>query len=338
MTMVVIRRATAVDQPNIVGMILPIQGQEFGIPITAEQQPDLGDIDGFYRRPGGEFWLAEDAGRIVGTIAAMYVEENTAAIRKMFVAAEQRGTGLAARLMDTLVEWARAAGFPTLLLGTTDVMHAAHRFYAANGFFPIEIEQLPSSFPRMAVDSVFYRRDLPGVVAIRDPNPRWPEMFDERRQSIEAALSHLHIAVHHTGSTSVPELPAKPVIDITMTVPDTTDEHSYVPALETIGYRFLVREPDWFEHRLLAHDFPRVNLHVFSTGCSEVDAMLALRDWLRTNDADRELYATTKRRLAAQRWETVQDYADAKTEVIGDIMGRAQRPCNDVPSRVTKTP
>ena len=122
----------------------------------------------------------------------------------------------------------------------------------------------------------------------------------------------------------VPGLPAKPLIDINLVVADTTDEDAYVPPLEALGYELRVREPDWFQHRMLRGCDPPVNLHVFPPGCEEVPRMLAFRDHLRTNEADRELYARAKRELAAKEWKYVQNYADAKTAVVQEILSRTE--------------
>lgn len=129
--------------------------------------------------------------------------------------------------------------------------------------------------------------------------------------------------MEHVGSTSIPGLCAKPIIDILLAVADSSDESSYVPALETAGYTLRIREPDWFEHRLLKGPDTDINLHVFSAGEFEVKRMLRFRDWLRTNDTDRENYARVKRDLAQDVWRNVQNYADAKTEIIEEIMERA---------------
>ena len=110
----------------------------------------------------------------------------------------------------------------------------------------------------------------PVKVVIEAYDPAWPAMFDTERECIVAALGARAIEVHHTGSTSVPGLGAKPIIDITLAVPDTTDEDAYVPALGAAGYAFVLREPEWFEHRLLRREPRLVNLHVFSVGCSEI--------------------------------------------------------------------
>lgn len=141
---------------------------------------------------------------------------------------------------------------------------------------------------------------------------------------MRAALADRALRVEHVGSTSVPGLAAKPVIDIVLVVADSADENSYAPDLGSTSYVLRVREPAWFEHRMFRGSEPAVNLHVFSSGCAEVDRMLLFRDWLRHNVADRELYQRTKLALAQQEWEQVQDYADAKTAIVAEIMARAR--------------
>jgi GrpB-like predicted nucleotidyltransferase (UPF0157 family) len=110
-----------------------------------------------------------------------------------------------------------------------------------------------------------------------------------------------------------------------LAVANSADEAAYVPRLEAAGYVLRIREPNWFEHRLFKGPDTNVNLHTFSNGCEEVDRMLAFRDWLRTHDDDRELYESAKRELAAREWRHVQNYADAKSAVVQDIMARALR-------------
>jgi GrpB-like predicted nucleotidyltransferase (UPF0157 family) len=132
------------------------------------------------------------------------------------------------------------------------------------------------------------------------------------------------VRIEHVGSTSVPGLPAKPIIDIALELPDSSDEAAYVPDMEAVGYVLRIREADWFEHRLFKGPDIDINLHTFSAACAEVDRMLRFRDWLRTNAADRELYTHTKRELAARDWKYMQQYADAKTAVIKEITARAE--------------
>jgi GrpB-like predicted nucleotidyltransferase (UPF0157 family) len=160
-------------------------------------------------------------------------------------------------------------------------------------------------------------------IIVADYDQEWPRWFEQAAREIRTALGDRALSLDHVGSTSVPGLAAKPLIDINLVVADTTDESAYVPPLEAIGYVLRVREPDWFEHRMLRGSDPPVNVHVFPQGCEEVERMLVLRDWLRTHEDDRELYARTKRELAAKQWKYVQNYADAKSEVVGEILARA---------------
>jgi GrpB-like predicted nucleotidyltransferase (UPF0157 family) len=164
---------------------------------------------------------------------------------------------------------------------------------------------------------------LTGLIELSDYDPRWPDAYRLHAKRITHALGPRIGRLEHVGSTSVPGLPAKPVIDIVLEVPDSADEPAFVPDLEAAGYTLKIREPGWFEHRLLSVPAADVNLHVFSAGCVETDRMVGFRDRLRTDASDRELYARTKRELAARAWTHMQQYADAKTSVVGEIMARA---------------
>jgi len=162
-----------------------------------------------------------------------------------------------------------------------------------------------------------------GPITLVEYDSAWPGLYEREAERIRAALGDRARLLEHAGSTSVPGLAAKPIIDIVLAVPDSSDEDAYVPALEAAGYVLRIREPDWYEHRLLKGPDTDVNVHVFSDGSEEIVRMLAFRDHLRSDDADRELYERTKRDLATREWAFVQDYADAKTEVVNDIVARA---------------
>lgn len=150
-------------------------------------------------------------------------------------------------------------------------------------------------------------------------------MFERDAERIRNALGDRALRIEHVGSTSVPELPAKPIIDIVLVVAESHNEPQYVAALETAGYRLHLREPGWYEHRMFKGTEDRLNLHVFSFGCPEIERMVRFRNWLRVSKDDRELYARTKRNLAEREWKYTQNYADAKSEVIEEIMSRARR-------------
>ncbi|HEY3743370.1 MAG TPA: GrpB family protein [Bryobacteraceae bacterium] len=161
------------------------------------------------------------------------------------------------------------------------------------------------------------------TIAIAEYDSRWPALFWHEAERIRGALGSLALRIEHTGSTSVEGLAAKPIIDITLVVADSSNEAAYVPALEGAGYVLKIREPEWHQHRMFKGPDTDVNLHVFSAGCTEVERILLFRDWLRVHAADRELYEATKRRFARKQWDTVQNYADAKTAVIEEILKRA---------------
>ena len=149
----------------VVELIVSIQRDEFGLDIGAEQQPDLSDIPGFYQKGNGNFWVAVAEGRVVGTISLLDIGNGQAALRKMFVHRDFRGAeaGTAKRLLDTLLDWARARAIREIFLGTTEKFLAAHRFYEKNGFSETPRSQLPPAFPIMTVDTRFFRRRIDPV-------------------------------------------------------------------------------------------------------------------------------------------------------------------------------
>jgi len=166
-----IRPFAPAHHAGVVALVVGIQQGEFGFSITYEQQPDLQDIPGFFRKGEGEFWVAVAGGRVVGTIALVDLGNGQGAVRKMFVDSAYRGrdAGVAQCLLTTLLDWARAHGIADICLGTTDKFRAAHRFYEKNGFIQVASESLPARFPRMNVDTRFYRLwlDKPGAQVTR---------------------------------------------------------------------------------------------------------------------------------------------------------------------------
>ncbi len=166
---------------------------------------------------------------------------------------------------------------------------------------------------------------LTGRIVLVEYDPGWLDRFKDEAKRIRTVLGEHALRVEHVGSTSVPGLTAKPIIDIVLVVTDSGNELAYAPALEKASYHLRIREPGWNEHRMFKGAGRDVNLHVFSAGCPEVDRMVTFRDWLRTSAEDRELYARSKRALAQTDWKYTQNYADAKTAVIEQIMCKARR-------------
>ena len=167
----------------------------------------------------------------------------------------------------------------------------------------------------------------PGAgIEMTDSDPAWPRAYDGLACRIREALGWRVLQLEHVGSTAVPGLAAKPVVDIDLTVADPGRERDYVPALETIGFRLIIREPWWYGHRMLAAGEPPCNLHVFGFDSPELIRHRIFRDWLRGNPVDRDRYAAAKRQAAAEAnaaGEHVMQYNLRKEHVIREIYHRA---------------
>jgi len=158
-------------------------------------------------------------------------------------------------------------------------------------------------------------------VGLHDYDDRWAAIYLDHRRRILNALAALDVGIDHIGSTSVPGLAAKPIIDIVVTVDDITAEEDYLDALLTAGYELRVREPG---HRLVRTPARDVHVHLYERDDAAVAEYLLLRDHLRADAHDRALYERTKRVLLSRRWDDMNDYADAKTDVILTIKARAR--------------
>ncbi|WP_020501922.1 GrpB family protein [Sciscionella marina] len=174
-------------------------------------------------------------------------------------------------------------------------------------------------------------------VVIEEYDPSWPDRYRALADQLHAVLGDTLRLVAHKGSTSVPGLAAKPIIDLVAAVAESAAEPSYVPALEAVGYRLRVREPGWYEHRMLRKRIvdgadENAHLHVYTEGCPEITKNLAFRDWLRAHPEDRDRYAEVKRELAKREWRYMQDYAEAKTEIIEGIITKARAAGVDIPA------
>ncbi len=184
-------------------------------------------------------------------------------------------------------------------------------------------DRVPSTEEEIRAATVGDITPLSGPIQIADYDPQWPRLFEREAGRVRAALGDRVLLLEHVGSTSVPTLAAKPKIDMLLVVANTEDEPAYVPDLEAAGHVLHIREPDWYQHHLFKGPDIDINLHVFSTGCPEIERMLLFRDHLRRDEADRRLYEQTKRELVKRDWKYTQNYADPKTAVVGEIMARA---------------
>jgi GrpB-like predicted nucleotidyltransferase (UPF0157 family) len=158
------------------------------------------------------------------------------------------------------------------------------------------------------------------AIVIADYDPAWVDRFESERARILGAIGPAVRRIEHVGSTSVPGLAAKPIVDILVAVDDPDDEAAFVPALEAAGYVLRVREP---AHRMLRTPELDVHVHVWRDGCENMSRDLAFRDRLRASAADRAAYERLKRSLARREWDDMNDYAAAKGGLIAEITRRA---------------
>lgn len=159
------------------------------------------------------------------------------------------------------------------------------------------------------------------TLVLADPDPRWAAEYAVHEQRIRGALGDVAVQVEHIGSTAVPGLAAKPIVDVLVTVDDVTAEEDYLDPLLDAGYELRVREPG---HRLVRTPARDVHVHVLAVGDPAADDYLLLRDRLRAHAGDRDLYERTKRALLEREWADMNAYAEAKTEVVEAIKARAR--------------
>jgi len=312
-------------------------GHVFALDWSGLQKPEIS----FYA-----LWEGED---LLGFGALKELEPRAGEIKSMRTADAHLRKGVAAAILDHIITEARQRGYSRLSLetGSGPAFDPALKLYRKYGFTDGEafggygkspFNQFlhldlghsqrtaiaPLTEEQIRAAHVGPVKPLVGRILIVDHDPKWAELFEREAARIRAVLAERALRIEHVGSTSVPGLPAKPVIDIVLVVTDSADETAYVPPLAASGYRLHVREADWYEHRMLKGPDTDINLHTFSAGCPEIERMLIFRDWLRVNATDRQRYARTKLELAQKEWTFVQNYADAKSAVIDAIIARAR--------------
>ena len=157
-------------------------------------------------------------------------------------------------------------------------------------------------------------------IRLVDHDPAWAQIFEAHAQRLRAALGQAALRIEHIGSTSVPGLAAKPIVDMLLVVQNSANEASYLPTLERAGYTLRVREPDLDEHRMVRTPDRSVHVHIYSRGSVEIDRYLLFRDALRGDSAARNRYEAVKRELAKQEWPSMDAYAEAKSHVVEEIM------------------
>jgi GrpB-like predicted nucleotidyltransferase (UPF0157 family) len=171
---------------------------------------------------------------------------------------------------------------------------------------------LGSDRPREPIEAVPY-------------DPAWPATFERWRARLRSCLGDVAARIEHVGSTSVPGLDAKPVVDIQVSVADLLDEHHYVPGCEAAGLMFRLRDD---AHRYFRPPFdqPRVvHVHVCAVGSAWERDHLLFRDFLRTHPDACDEYAATKRKAAALWRDDSMGYTETKSDFILPILDAAEQ-------------
>lgn len=189
--------------------------------------------------------------------------------------------------------------------------------FAHSTFDPDDVEVVSTRTPR--------------PLELVDSDPSWPEQFGLIADRLRTALGDRALSVEHVGSTSVPGLPAKPVVDVDLVVADSAAEETYADDLTAAGFVFLLREPGWHQHRLFGSEEPYGNVHVFGPDSPELVRHVVFRDWLRRHPEDRERYVAAKRRAVSATaadetvggYDPVRAYNARKQTVVRDILDRA---------------
>lgn len=237
---------------------------------------------------------------------------------------EFQGRGFGTQLMMEQIARSSSEGLPIKLRVLKG--NRANEFYQRLGFEVIEELDVALMMQR-EVERVMEIGLIGGVekrdIVICEYDQNWPSKFEQHKARVNKALGDSVLSIEHVGSTSVPGLAAKAIIDIDLVVADSSDENSYLPQLTQAGYQLRVREPDWQEHRMFRTPEIDVHIHVFSPGASELSRHLVFRNWLRENEDDRCAYESTKRELSSRSWDDMNAYADAKTEIVESILAKA---------------
>jgi GrpB-like predicted nucleotidyltransferase (UPF0157 family)/RimJ/RimL family protein N-acetyltransferase len=298
----------------------------------------LDDALFYIEMEGEEKFAVTDAasGRVLGSIGIRWDEADSTAEIGYWLRRDAQGNGYMTRAAVLVSRYALAKGAARVFLRADPENVASCRVAEKAGFTREGVLRSAHWNPRLGrrqdwaiysllpVEYVGPRRKLERRLELREYDTAWPELYRREEARLRAVLGERVVRVAHVGSTAVPGLAAKPIVDIALEVADTRDEPAYAPDLEAAGYRLLLREAAWFEHRLFTGPDTETFVHVFPAGCEEFDRMVAFRDRLRNDDADRALYEGAKRDLVARDWEFMQDYADAKSAIVATISARAE--------------
>jgi GrpB-like predicted nucleotidyltransferase (UPF0157 family)/ribosomal protein S18 acetylase RimI-like enzyme len=337
--------AGVLERAAAAGVFIDVLAERDRAEVLAFEAATFPDWMVWFERLDASVLVARDAaGAVVGTLlfrgppdATVYAPmlgPDAGTIGCVGVAEAARGAGVGSAMVAQASELLGERGAGTGHIGWT----RRERFYARLGYAPWRRYHMatrpvpaparprrrgPTTEEELRAAWVKEPPKLTGKILVADYDPAWPGLFRREADRIRSLLRKRVLQLEHIGSTSVPGLAAKPIIDILLVVPDPSDEPAYVPDLEAAGYELVIREPDWYQHRCFKGPDTNVNLHVYPPGCPEIERYLTFRDRLRSHPGDRARYQRVKHELAERDWTYVQEYADAKTEVVESILAGA---------------
>jgi GrpB-like predicted nucleotidyltransferase (UPF0157 family)/GNAT superfamily N-acetyltransferase len=268
---------------------------------------------------GRQAFVIEADGDPIGYIQAWSDEPPDGGIDLVLVP-EMQGRGFGVDAARSLARHLRVAGWRRIIVDPLGINYHAIKAFEKAGFVRErdENERVIMSFEPDA--TVFIGGAEPAVIILAEYAPAWPRRFEGERSRIAKALGGTAKKIDHIGSTAVPGLAAKPIIDILVSVEDVEEEEAYVPRLQSAGYVLRVWGPG---HRMFRTPAKDVHVHIWSEP-AEIERHIAFRDWLRANEKDRQRYERVKRKLTEHDWSDSNEYAEAKNDIIAEIMARTR--------------
>jgi GrpB-like predicted nucleotidyltransferase (UPF0157 family)/ribosomal protein S18 acetylase RimI-like enzyme len=267
--------------------------------------------------PVGVLLLARVDGDPAGLGGVRHLDTPIAEIKSMYVAPAYRGAGLGRQLLAELERIAREYGCSASRLDTSDYLSAAIGLYRAAGYREV------ADYNGNPKANLWFEHSLEEPVALSPYDARWPQLFELERAALERAIGPWASGgIHHVGSTAVPGLAAKPVIDILVGVDDLESSRACFEPLARLDYLYapyLAEQMHWFckpEPGRRTH-----HLHLAPAGGRRFAEELAFRDRLRADPAAAAEYASLKRELAERFREDREAYTEAKSEFVARVLG-----------------
>lgn len=175
-----------------------------------------------------------------------------------------------------------------------------------------------------------------GAIVVSDYDPTWPRQYEEERARIEAALGAVALTIEHVGSTAVPGLVSKPIIDILVGVHDLQEARSIaIGAFARIGYRYMAEYEVWLPGEMLfrktnARGLWTHHVHLMESSSPRWDELVLIRDYLRKHPHMARAYGELKTALAAAFCEDIAGFREAKGPFLRTVLAKARAELDDV--------